>query len=183
MPFIDFAILLLVIWAAYKGWRQGFLKELASMVGFVVGLFVAAALYSQFGEYLAPHLGAPLTAAKIIAFVVLWIVVPIVLGMVANLLTKALKGMRIGLPNSILGAAVSLLKYLVLMSCVFNVMSALGIVSQEKASASFFYEPIKDSLGNAFKAYGEHRQDADSQDADSTDTEDDSDGDEDLRRV
>lgn len=183
MPFIDFAILLLVIWAAYKGWRQGFLKELASMVGFVVGLFVAAALYSQFGEYLAPHLGAPLTAAKIIAFVVLWIVVPIVLGMVANLLTKALKGMRIGLPNSILGAAVSLLKYLVLMSCVFNVMSALGIVSQEKASASFFYEPIKDSLGNAFKAYGEHRQDVDSQDADSTDTEDDSDGDEDLRRV
>lgn len=183
MPFIDFAILLLVIWAAYKGWRQGLLKELASMVGFVVGLLVAAALYSQFGEYLAPHLGAPLTAAKIVAFAVLWIVVPIVLGMVANLLTKALRGMRIGLPNSILGAAVSLLKYLVLMSCVFNVMSALGIVSQEKANASFFYEPIKDSLGNAFKAYGEHRQDSGSQDSDSTGAEEEPGGDGDFRQV
>lgn len=180
MPFIDFAILLLVIWAAYKGWRQGFFKELISAIGFIVGLFVAATLYSQFGEYLAPHLGAPLTAAKIIAFVVLWIVVPIVLGMVANLLTKALKGMKIGLPNSILGSAMSLMKYLVLMSCVFNVMSALGIVSQEKASASFFYEPIKDSLGKAFKAYSEHHQDdADSQKSDSTNTDDDEDEDED----
>ncbi len=48
MPFIDFVILLLVIWALYKGWRQGFLKEIISMVGFVVGLFVAAGLYSSF---------------------------------------------------------------------------------------------------------------------------------------
>lgn len=186
MPFIDFAILLLVIWAAYKGWRQGFFKELTSAIGFIVGLFVAATLYSQFGEYLAPHLGAPLTAAKIIAFVVLWIVVPIVLGLVANVLTKALKGMKIGLSNSILGAAMSLLKYLVLMSCVFNVMSALGIVSREKASASFFYEPIKDSLGNAFKAYSEHHQDnADDQDSDSTTTDEEEPDDDstDLRQV
>ena len=103
------------------------------MVGFVVGLFVAAGLYSSFGEYLSPHIGASPTVANILAFLVLWIVVPIVLGLVANLLTKALKGMKIGLPNSILGAAVSLIKYLILMSCVFNVMSFLGIVSQAKA--------------------------------------------------
>ena len=95
MPFIDFVILLLVIWALYKGWRQGFLKEIISMVGFVVGLFVAAGLYSSFGEYLSPHIGASPTVANILAFLVLWIVVPIVLGLVANLLTKALKGMKI----------------------------------------------------------------------------------------
>lgn len=158
MPLIDFVILLLVIWALYKGWRQGFLKEIISMTGFVVGLFVAAGLYSAFGEYLYPRFGTSPTVANIIAFMLLWIVVPIALGMVANLLTKALKGMKLGLPNSILGAAVSLIKYLVLMSCVFNVMSFLGIVSQAKAEESFFYEPVKNSLGHAFRAYGNTRQ-------------------------
>ena len=174
MPFIDFVILLLVIWALYKGWRQGFLKEIISMVGFVVGLFVAAGLYSSFGEHLYPHIGASPTVANILAFLVLWIVVPIVLGLVANLLTKALKGMKIGLPNSILGAAVSLIKYLILMSCVFNVMSFLGIVSQAKAEESFLYEPVKNSLGYAFKAYGEsHSQDGEAAE-DSVYTENDS---------
>ena len=174
MPFIDFVILLLVIWALYKGWRQGFLKEIISMVGFVVGLFVAAGLYSSFGEYLSPHIGASPTVANILAFLVLWIVVPIVLGLVANLLTKALKGMKIGLPNSILGAAVSLIKYLILMSCVFNVMSFLGIVSQAKAEESFLYEPVKNSLGYALKAYGEsHSQDGEAAE-DSVYTENDS---------
>ena len=56
MAFIDFIILLLAIWAVYRGWRAGFLKEIISMIGFFVGLFLAAALYSNFGEY---RLGSP----------------------------------------------------------------------------------------------------------------------------
>ena len=120
MAFIDFIILLLAIWAVYRGWRAGFLKEIISMIGFFVGLFLAAALYSNFGEYLAPKIGASPGVSDVIAFILIWVVVPILLGMVANILTKALKGMKLGLPNSILGAALSTMKYLVLMSCIFK---------------------------------------------------------------
>lgn len=169
MPFIDFVILLLVIWAVYKGWRQGFLKEVVSAAGFIVGLFVAAALYSNFGEMLAPKLGTSPTVANIVAFLGLWIIVPILLGFVAGILTKALKGLKIGLPNSILGVAVSLVKYLILMSCVFNVMSALHIVSQAKAEESLFYEPIKNSLVYFFKSdKGAQDSDSDTAQGDST---------------
>lgn len=167
MPFIDFAILLLLIWAVYSGWRHGLLKELVSAVGFVVGLFIAASLYSAFGEHLAPRIGASVTVASIVAFLVLWIVVPIVLGMLANILTKALKGMHVGLPNSLLGAAVSVVKYLVLMSCVFNVLSFLGMVSPQKAEESFFYEPVRSSLGRAFAAWRADHADDSAQPADS----------------
>ena len=110
MAFIDFIILLLAIWAVYRGWRAGFLKEIISMIGFFVGLFLAAALYSNFGEYLAPKIGASPGVSDVIAFILIWVVVPILLGMVANILTKALKGMKLGLPNSILGAALSTMK-------------------------------------------------------------------------
>lgn len=152
MSFLDFAILLLLIWAVYKGWQQGLLRELISMGGFILGLLIAATLYSSFSGVLAPRLGTNPTVGNIIAFLLLWIVTPIVLGVVATVLTKALRGMRIGLPNSILGAAVSILKYLILMSCVFNVMSFLHVVSTEKAQASLFYEPVRQSLGKAFEA-------------------------------
>ena len=144
MAFIDFIILLLAIWAVYRGWRAGFLKEIISMIGFFVGLFLAAALYSNFGEYLAPKIGASPGVSDVIAFILIWVVVPILLGMVANILTKALKGMKLGLPNSILGAALSTMKYLVLMSCIFNVMSAIGITGPEKTKDSVLYNPVKD---------------------------------------
>ena len=147
MAFIDFIILLLAIWAVYRGWRAGFLKEIISMIGFFVGLFLAAALYSNFGEYLAPKIGASPGVSDVIAFILIWVVVPILLGMVANILTKALKGMKLGLPNSILGAALSTMKYLVLMSCIFNEMSAIGITGPEKDQRLGALQPRQGRLG------------------------------------
>lgn len=157
MAFIDFIILLLAIWAVYRGWRAGFLKEIISMIGFFVGLFLAAALYSNFGEYLAPKIGASPGVSDVIAFILIWVVVPILLGMVANILTKTLKGMKLGLPNSILGAALSTMKYLVLMSCIFNVMSAIGITGPEKTKDSVLYNPVKDALGKMFEYINDNR--------------------------
>ena len=128
---IDLFILVLMIWAAFNGWRNGFIKEVVSSVGFLAGLLIAATCYSTFGEYLAVTGTESNMFTSVVAFFLLWIVVPIVLGLVANILTKALKGMQLGLPNSILGALVSLVKYVVLISCVLNVMQALHILNEE----------------------------------------------------
>ena len=87
---------------------------------------------------------------NIVAFIILWIITPIVLGFVANTLTAALRGLQLGWPNSLLGAAVSFTKYLILLSCVFNVMSILGIVNQSKADASRLYVPVRNALSVMF---------------------------------
>ena len=71
---------------------------------------------------------------------------PCILGFVANNLTRALRGMRMGLPNSLLGAAVSALKFLILISCVLNMMSVLGIMNRERTRDSHLYEPVKGAL-------------------------------------
>ncbi len=143
---IDIFIVVLLAWAAYSGWRAGFVKELVSSAGFLVGLLIAATCYSAFGEALAVNGTETNIVTNIIAFFLLWIIVPIVLGFVANILTKALKGMQLGMPNSILGAAVSLLKYFVLLSCVLNVMGALHIMNQERTASSHLYGPVTQSL-------------------------------------
>ena len=139
---IDLFILVLMIWAAFNGWRNGFIKEVVSSVGFLAGLLIAATCYSTFGEYLAVTGTESNMFTSVVAFFLLWIVVPIVLGLVANILTKALKGMQLGLPNSILGALVSLVKYVVLISCVLNVMQALHILNEEKTVDSKLYAPV-----------------------------------------
>lgn len=151
---IDLFILVLMIWAAFNGWRNGFIKEVVSSVGFLAGLLIAATCYSTFGEYLAVTGTETNMFTSVVAFFLLWIVVPIVLGLVANILTKALKGMQLGLPNSILGALVSLVKYVVLISCVLNVMQALHILNEEKTVDSKLYAPVTGVLHWLWENHG-----------------------------
>ena len=151
---IDLFILVLMIWAAFNGWRNGFIKEVVSSVGFLAGLLIAATCYSTFGEYLAVTGTESNMFTSVVAFFLLWIVVPIVLGLVANILTKALKGMQLGLPNSILGTLVSLVKYVVLISCVLNVMQALHILNEEKTEDSKLYAPVTGVLQWLWENHG-----------------------------
>ena len=151
---IDLFILVLMIWAAFNGWRNGFIKEVVSSVGFLAGLLIAATCYSTFGEYLAVTGTESNMFTSVVAFFLLWIVVPIVLGLVANILTKALKGMQLGLPNSILGALVSLVKYVVLISCVLNVMQAVHILNEEKTVDSKLYAPVTGVLQWLWENHG-----------------------------
>ena len=146
MTEIDFIIILTLVWGAYRGWKNGLLKEVVSMLGFFVGLFIAYELYGVFGEWLAPQLSGNVSVGRVfgrvLAFIILWVVVPIVLGLVATVLTKTLKGLRLGFPNSMLGLLVGALKFYILLSFVFGAMDALHILSQEKKDASLLYNTV-----------------------------------------
>ncbi len=151
--YIDIFLIVLILWAAYSGWRNGFLKEVVSAGGFFVGLLIAATCYSTLGDYLTKAGSQLGVLTNIVAFFLLWIIVPIALGFVANVLTKALKGLKLGLPNSLLGVAVSVLKYAILISCVFNVMSALHIMNEERTRDSRLFEPAKNALSFVFSNF------------------------------
>ena len=138
---IDLFVIILVLWAAFSGWRNGFLKEIISSAGFLIGLFVAATCYATLGKYLSVDGTETNMFTSIVAFFILWIIVPIALGFGANLLTKAMKGIQLGMPNSILGALVGILKYALLISCVFNAMDAHHIMNKQKAAESKLYKP------------------------------------------
>lgn len=144
--YLDLFLTIVLFWSLYSGWRQGFIKELISAGGFLLGLIIAATCYRYLGEHLTQAHSQLGGMSNVIAFFLLWIISPIFLGFVANVLTKAVKGMKLGLPNSLLGAAVSALKYIVLLSCVINVMEALSIMDNERTKGSYFYEPAKSAI-------------------------------------
>lgn len=150
MGLLDIIIIVLFFWGAYKGWTSGLVNQLVSFVGFLVGLLVASLCYSTLGEYLAPKLGTSATISDLLAFIILWVLIPIFLGFVATGCTKVLKQLSLGWMNSALGAIVGVLKFLLLLSCIFNAMSALNMVDTEKRQASRFYEPVRASIGFLF---------------------------------
>ncbi len=148
---LDIIIIVLTLWGLYTGWVSGLLKQLAALLGYGVGLFIAALCYAQFGAYLLPHLGTSISLTNLIAFLLLWVIVPIFLGFVADNLTKVLNVLKLGLPNNLLGAAIGAFKFLLLLSCILNVMQLIGLVSEEKRTASRLYAPVAAILGGYFE--------------------------------
>lgn len=151
MSSIDIIIVIVLLWGAWRGWRSGFIKEVFSTVGFVVGLVLAATFYSVLGEQFAPALGSGSKAsfaACVLAFILIWVVVPILFGLVANVLTKTVKALHVGPLNSLLGMVVGVVKYFVLLSVVFSAMSYVGILSEDKKQESALF-PYITVIGNA----------------------------------
>lgn len=140
---LDIFIIVVIVWALFSGWRNGLLKEIVTSAGYLFGLLIAATCYSTFGQYLAVNGSQSNMVTSIIAFFILWVISPIVLGLVANLMTKVLNRAHLGGLNRIAGAAVSLLKFTILLSCVLSVMSALGILDEQRTKESHLFEPIK----------------------------------------
>ena len=167
---VDIFILAVLVWAAYQGWRDGFLKQAVSSVGFFVGLVVAALCYRQFGHYLAVNGTMANAFTSIVAFFLLWIVVPIMLGFFANVLTKTLKAIRLGCLNSLAGVLVSMLKYTILLSCVLNAMSMLRIMDEKRTAESHLYEPVRSVLSIAFTHVSDYVRSHNTDDADTSDT-------------
>lgn len=103
---MEWIALLLLLYGAIMGLKNGFLKELASMAGFFIGLFIAWKYYEQIG-------------GGILAFLALWIATPIALGTAASLLTKLLDWTLVGgVLNRLLGCVLGFGKWAVVIVCL-----------------------------------------------------------------
>ena len=151
MQVIDIIILILVLAGAIVGFRKGFIKQLASLVGLVVGLLAAKALYGVVGDQLIGTVTSNVTFAHTLAFFLIWIVVPIVFTLVASLLTKALEIICLGWINRLLGAALGAVKWLLFISLAICAIEFIDsdnkIIEKNTKESSALYSPVRELVG------------------------------------
>ena len=107
---IELLCLVILLYGAFRGWKNGLLREVISLAGFFIGLYLAYHYYKEVGW-------------GVLGFLLIWIGVPLVLGVAAWLITKMLdKIVIVGTLNKLLGAAVGFLKYALLLGCLIMVI-------------------------------------------------------------
>jgi len=148
MQAIDIIILVLLLAGAITGFRKGFIKQLASLAGLIIGLIAAKMLYVAVGDKLIGTITTNPTFAHSLAFVLIWVVVPIVFTLVASLLTKALEIISLGWLNRLLGAALGAVKLVLFISvflCAFEYIDSDNqIINKEMKESSALYYPMKE---------------------------------------
>ena len=139
---IDLIVCLVLVLAVWNGWRQGFIVQICSLAGIVAGIWLAAHLGSEVGNWL----GLDKEVAAAGGFVTVLVVVIIVVAVAARLVRKLFHFAGLGLLDIVLGIAVSVVKYLLILSVLFSAFDRLNVdyslVGARTIEQSRSYKPI-----------------------------------------
>ena len=90
MTTLDIILLVLIGTGAVLGFAKGFLRQLAGLLGLIVGLLAAKALYATVADEVFSQVTDDAGLARGLAFVAIWLLVPLLFLLVASLLTRAI---------------------------------------------------------------------------------------------
>ena len=156
MAVVDIVILVFIGIGTVWGMTKGFIRQLSSLVGLVVGLLVARALFVEVGDWVAPSIGVSVTIARVLAFFMLWIVVPLLFSLFASFLTKALKVVHLGWINRWLGGGLGAIKFMLLVGMAAQLLEFVDteheLLPQSAKDESVLYIPMHDFAGTFIPA-------------------------------
>ena len=132
MTFIDSILLLIMLGALAIGWRKGLIKQLASIVSWVVGIVVCLFLGDTVTQWFlalnpeAANWPMPSITAKTVALSMLFMIVTITLRVIVYLSRKVVKMAGLGCVDRVAGAALFAFKYLFALSIALNLLFAFS---------------------------------------------------------
>jgi membrane protein required for colicin V production len=115
MNILDIVLIVALVGSALAGLYIGIIKAALSLVGIIVGVFLAGQFYEPLAELLT---FMPEDVANIAAFVLILVGVIVVAGLVARLLKLALKMVLLGWVDKVGGAVVGFLVGAIIWSII-----------------------------------------------------------------
>lgn len=131
-----------MVLALWNGWRQGFVVQICSLAGLALGIWLAVRFGAAAGQLM--HLDEEVAAAG--GFIAVLLVVVLAVALLARLVRRLFHFAGLGGADIVLGIAVSILKYVLILSLLFSAFDRLnasyGLVRERTLEDSWSYEPI-----------------------------------------
>ena len=142
MNILDIIVWLALAVAVFNGWRKGFIGKLFSLAGLVGGIWLALGYGARCGEAL--HMEG--TTAAVAGPIVVFVAAAVAANLVGRLVSKACSTIGLGGLDTLLGIAVSVLKYLLVLSVLFSAFDDLNedytLAGPETIEKSKSYKPV-----------------------------------------
>ena len=147
MSYLDIFLIIIIGWGSYNGFLKGLIKELASILGIIFGIYLAKNYYSFLDQKLYLLFESEANYLSLISAVIIFLLTIMIFKIVASFLTKFLKLIALGLLNKIIGAIFGVLKSLLILCVIIFVFSkinnAVNIIEKDKLQESFIYTEIE----------------------------------------
>lgn len=141
MELIDIVLGALLVFGLIRGLRNGLFVELASLISFFVGIYIAV----KFSYLIGGFIGDSKTA-KVAAFVITLILIVVGIHLLAKVLSNIASTLFLGWLNKLGGAFFAVLKTTLLLGVVLSLFQKVNIndalISKETQEKSLFFNPI-----------------------------------------
>lgn len=139
---IDFIAIGLIVLAIIKGFRNGLVVAVFSLLAFVIGLAAALKLSAVVAEYLGDSTTISQRWLPILAFAIVFFIVVLLVRLGAKAIESGLRMAMLGWLNKLGGVVFYLLLYFLIYSIILFYATQLHIIKSETAQVSTTYPII-----------------------------------------
>ena len=122
---IDIVISIILLYFIFEGYKKGFVKQTATILGILISLYLAITRYAEFQYFLKPYLNVSETFLQFISFAVIFIGVNVIIQIFSNVLETMTDNAFIKPVNQVGGALFGLIKGGVLVYFLVLILSEI----------------------------------------------------------
>lgn len=146
MSYIDIIIVLFLLYGAVRGYFKGLVIEVATLLGLVLGVYLAMKYSVYIENILRDFLNLSEGYLHPVGWGVTFVLVAIAIYLLGKMLTNLVAAVSLGLVNKLAGMVLGVMKYFVILCILLMIVNALddsfGIISSETKEKSIFYRPF-----------------------------------------
>lgn len=142
MNLLDFFILIPICYFCYRGFVNGIIKEVLSIVGIVLAVFIAFTYMDATSAAIRPFFAEGAGFVPFISGAILFIGTVAAVQLVAYLMKKFLETIKLNIINRISGVAFGFLKSGIAISALLIIMAGFNLPSEQARNNSLAYPYI-----------------------------------------
>lgn len=159
MNFLDFIFIALLLYAAWKGFKRGFVIELFTFLALFLGLYAGIHFSDFVSNVFREHLSVTTEYLPAISFTVIFLAVGAMIYFGGKAVEKLIKIIQLSLINKILGFFFSSLKMIFLMGAGILIIESYNekeeFISEETKTKSLLFYPLKKVVTISIPAFEE----------------------------
>jgi membrane protein required for colicin V production len=146
MSIIDILIGIPLLWAMVKGFKNGLVFEVATLIALVLGIYGAIHFSDFTAQFIRDRFNYNSEYMGYISFGVTFVVIVIIVNIIGKLLNSFIEAIALGMFNRILGMVFGLLKGILIIGIIVYFVDYLDkkfeFISDEKKEDSILYKPM-----------------------------------------
>jgi len=142
MTLLDFLILLPIAYFCYRGFSNGIIKEVLSIVGIVLAVFLTFQYMEPVGNIISPLFEERASIIPFASGLIIFLSTLAAVHLVAYLSRKFLETIKLNFVNRLAGAAFGFLKSGIVISATLLILAGFSIPSQQARQDSATYSYV-----------------------------------------
>lgn len=146
MSTIDIALIIIFLMGAFGGYRKGFLQELFSLLGIMLGILAGFKLMGAAIVMLSDHYTINDRVLPYVAFGIVFLIVVVLVSLLGKLLKSSIEKTVLGNADQLAGSILGLFKTAFMVSVVLWITTSLDLNIPEHWSEDSWLYPMTASL-------------------------------------